>query len=38
MRKLLALALIALALVGGVAAGASMLSQPAHAGCDNGGC
>jgi len=31
MRKLLALALLALALAGGVAAGASMFPQPAHA-------
>jgi len=31
MRKLLALALLAIALAGGVAAGASMLAQPAHA-------
>ena len=37
MRKILALALLALALAGGVAAGASMLSQPAHA-CGGGDC
>ncbi|HXE23292.1 MAG TPA: hypothetical protein VN637_00215 [Roseiarcus sp.] len=36
-RKILALALLALALAGGVAAGASMLTQPAHA-CGNSGC
>ena len=38
MRKLLALAFITLALAGGVAVGASMLTQPAHADCSNGGC
>jgi len=37
MRKILALAFLALALAGGVAAGASMLSQPAHA-CDTNPC
>ena len=37
MRKLLALALLALALAGGAAVGASMLSQPAHA-CEGGNC
>ena len=38
MRKLFALALIALTLAGGVALGSSMLAQPAHADCGNGGC
>ena len=37
MHKLFALALVALALAGGVTLGSSMLAQPAHA-CDNGGC
>jgi len=36
MRKILAL--LALALAGGVAAGASMLSQPAHADCGGSSC
>ena len=38
MRKLLALAFLALALAGGVVAGASIFAQPAHADCGNGGC
>jgi len=37
-RKLLALALLALTLAGGVAAGTSLLTQPAHAGCGGQGC
>ena len=38
MRTILALALLALALAGGVAVGASMLSQPAHACGGGNGC
>ncbi len=38
MRKLIAFAILALALAGGVALGSSMLAQPAHADCNNGGC
>jgi len=38
MRKILALALLALALAGGAAAGVSMLPQPAHADCSGSNC
>ena len=38
MRKLLALALLALTLAGGITLGASLLWEPAHADCQNGGC
>jgi hypothetical protein len=38
MRKLIALALIALGLAGAVTVGSSLLSQPARADCSGGGC
>ena len=38
MKKVLALALLALALTGGVAAVATMIAKPAHADCGNSNC
>ena len=38
MRKVLALALLALTLAGGVAAVSTITAHPALAGCQNGGC